>query len=302
MKPMNSTARIGILCSALIAAACTAQADVAQADVKPSPPGKTAAGASTADTRAKVVLDQQVKALPSDHAAFMATFAKGAVVMLPRLSVLLDPSLEIGGQITGLTPHAAMKSVKVKKLVTGGDAAGAWLAAELEMVMLESEPGEKPATTTRTVRAVELLDAASDWRVVAASFTDGRTIERSKQSLGAIPSPTAVGPLVKLLAAPDALAAALATDPAVVYGTDPTERAFGAAAGKSLLAKWAKLPLAVEEKDLAREVHGKAWGFAMADVNLAKPGGPPYRMSGFVVAAANPDGSWQPVAVSYGAL
>jgi hypothetical protein len=155
---------------------------------------------------------------------------------------------------------------------------------------------------TRVVRAVELLDAAASWKVVAASFTDEHTLSRLSSSLGPIPSDTPPGPLVKLLTAPDALASSLGPDPVVVYGTDAGEHAVGASAAKSLLAKWRKLPLVLEEADKVREVHGNGWGFAIADVNLAKPGGPPFRMSAFAVATAKPDGTWQVNAVSYGSL
>jgi hypothetical protein len=106
---------------------------------------------------------------------------------------------------------------------------------------------------------------------------------------------------VKLLAAPDALSGALAADPIVVFGTDKAERAIGRAAAKALLAKWRKLPLAVEEADKVREVRTASWGFAMADVNIPKPGGAPFRMSAFLVAVPGPSGSWSVVAVNYGA-
>jgi len=98
------------------------------------------------------------------------------------------------------------------------------------------------------------------------------------------------------------LTAALSADPVVVFGTDKAERAIGLAAAKALLAKWRKLPLAIEEADKVREVRTASWGFAIADVNISKPGGSPYRMSGFFVAVPSPNGAWSVVAASYGAL
>jgi len=201
-----------------------------------------------------------------------------------------------------MNPHAEMKGAKLSQLVAGGTAGMARLAAELEITVASTEPGGRPSTTAHTVRAVELLDAASDWKVVAASFTEVRSLERLRESLGAIPSPTSAGPLVKLLAVPDAVADALGSDPVVVFGTDKAERAIGQATAKALLAKWRKLPLAIEEADKVREVRTASWGYAMADVNIPKPGAPPYRMTGFLIAVPGPSGSWSVVAVNYGAL
>jgi hypothetical protein len=282
----------------VFAASCTVQADNPKTPAK-VPPAKSS---PTPEERAKSLLEKQLKALPSDNAALLATFAKDAVVMLPRGAAKIEPDLELGGQIAGMNPHAEMKGAKLSPIVAGGTAGMAWLAAELEITVALAEPGEKPSTATHTVRAVELIDAASDWKVVAASFTEVRSLERLRESLGPITLPTPAGPLVKLLAAPDDLAAALSTDPVVVFGTDKAERAIGQAAAKALLAKWRKLPLAIEEADKVRDVRTTSWGFAMADVNIPKSGGSPYRMSAFLVAVPGPSGSWSVVAVNYGAL
>jgi hypothetical protein len=72
-----------------------------------------------------------------------------------------------------------------RAIVVVGTAGMAWLAAELEITVVSAEPGEKPSSATHTVRAVELLDAASDWKVIAASFTEVRCLERLRESLGA---------------------------------------------------------------------------------------------------------------------
>lgn len=289
-------AAVSLAC--VLAASCTAQADSPKTPAK-APPVKFS---PTPEERAKALLEKQIKALPSDNAALLATFAKDAVVMLPRVAAKIEPDLELGGQIAGMNPHAEMKGVSLGQFVAGGTAGMAWLAAELEITVASAEPGEKPSSATHTVRAVELLDAASDWKAVAAAFTEVRSLEQLRESLGPIPSPTPPGLLVKLLAAPDQLAASLSADPVVVFGTDKTERAIGQAAAKSLLAKWRKLALAIEEADKVREVRAANWGFAIVDVNIPKPGGSPYRMSAFLVAVPAPNGSWSVVAASYGAL
>jgi hypothetical protein len=287
--------------------ACTAQADgpgTASKPVQAKPAtGKPALTSTpTPEERARALLEKQLRALPEDNAALIATFAKDAVAILPNFSLKVgDPDVDMGGQIAFMNPHAQMKSAKLGKLVAGGSSSMVWLAADLEIIVASQEPGGAPSSTTHAVRAVELLDAASDWKVVAASFTKVRPLGQLRESRGPIPSPTARGPLVKLLASPEELAASLASDP-VVYGTDAAERAAGQAAAKALLAKWRKLPLAIDEADKVREVRTASWGFAMADVNIAKGSGAPYRMSAFLVAVPGPNGSWSVVAVNYGAL
>jgi hypothetical protein len=292
------TTRIGCVSVALIiAAACTARAD--------SPKAATSAGlpvSATPEGRTRALLDRQLKALRGDDAALISTFVKDAVVMLPRVAAKIDPELEIVTQIADLNPHAEVTDTKVKAFVAGGDAAMAWLAAEIEIGVVSHEPQNPVSTERHTVRAIELLDAEAGWQVVAAAFTQVRPLERLKESLGPIPSATTLGPLVKTLALPDALASTLASDPVVVFGTDANERAIGHRAAKALLGKWSKLPLAIEEADKVREVKTTAWAYAMADVNIAKAGGAPYRMSAFLVAIPAAGGTWQVVAVSYGAL
>jgi hypothetical protein len=284
----------------ILTSACTAKAD------SPKPAGKALPAkpkaSPTPEERARTLLEKQLKALPSDNAALMATFVKDAVVMLPRVAAKLDPELELGGQIAGMNPHATMKSAKLGQIVAGGNASMVWLAAELEIVVLSAEPGEKPSSATHAVRAVELLDGAADWKVAAASFTEVRPLEQLRESLGPIPSPTPPGPLVKLLASADALASSLSSDPVAVFGTAAAERGVGQSAAKTLLAKWRKLPFAIEEADKVREVRTAAWSYAMADVNIPKPGGSPFRMSAFLVAIPGPNGAWSVVAVNYGAL
>lgn len=298
---------LAVVLGLVLCNACTAQAGSGDPS-KPAPTKTapvTAAPAKagrTPEERGRSLIEKQLKALPSDDAALIATFAKDAVVMLPRVAAKIEPGLELGGQIAGMNPHAEMKSAKLGKLVAGGTSSMVWVAAEFEIVVASQEPGEAASTKTHAVRAVELLDAASDWKVVAASFTEVRPLEQLKESLGPIPSPTPPGPLVKLLASPDELAGSLSSDPVVVFGTDAAERATTQTAGRALLSKWKKLPLAIEERDKVRELRTKAWGYALANVNIAKAGGPPYRMSAFLVAVPSPNGAWSVVAVNYGAL
>jgi len=288
-----------LLLAAVLAAACTAQADNLKAPPKSAP----ATATMSPEKRARALVEKQLKALPDGNAALVADFTKDAVVMLSYIgSRVDDPDLELATAIAGMHPHAEMKGAKLASLIAGGNASMVWLAAELEITVLSAEPGEAPSTDVRTVRALELLDAASDWKIVAASFVEVRGLSQQRSSLGPIPSATPAGPLVPLLATPDKLAAAFGGDPAVLYGSDKAERAIGANAAKALLGKWRKLPLAIEENDKVREVRTTNWGYALADVNIAKAGGPPYRMSAFLIAVPVANGAWSVVAASYGAL
>ena len=282
----------------LLVCACSAQADSPKASGKVP----TAKAGPSPGERAKALLEKQVKALPADNATLVATFANDAVVMLPRVAAKVEPDLELGEQIAGMTPHAEMKGAKLGQVVAGGNASMAWVAAELEITVHSSEPGEASSTAAHTVRILELLDAASEWRVVAAAFAEVRSLEPLRQSLGPIPSPTSAGPLAKLLTAPDDLANALSADPVVVFGTDQAERGVGQAAAKALLAKWRKLPLAIDENDKVREVRTANWGFAMANVNITKGRGAPYRMSALLLAVPASNGTWSVLAANYGAL
>jgi hypothetical protein len=258
---------------------------------------------SPPEERARGIIDKQLKALPGNNAAFVATFTKDAGLFVPSFPVKLDePNMDIGGQIASMNPHATMKSAKLGRLIAGGNASMVWFAAEITIVVVSAEPEEKPVTETHAVRAVELLDAASDWKVVAASFTEIRPLEQLGPTRGPIPGATPPGPLTKLLASPDSLAASLGNDPIVVFGTEAAERAVGASQAKSLLGKWHRLTLAIEETAKIREVRTTSWGYAMAIINIPKPGDVPFRMSAFLIAMPGGNGEWSVVATSYGAL
>jgi hypothetical protein len=114
-----------------------------------------------------------------------------------------------------------------------------------------------------------------------------------------VPSPTPPGPLAKLLADPRAAAAALESSYTTVFGTDPGEHATNEESGK-LLASWGRLQLALDPQ--VREVERAKSGYAIGTVTLAKPGGPPYRMSAIIVGALDEHGAWKIVAIHYLAL
>ena len=297
---------VAIVCALV---ACTAQADSHGGVGQSSPVTPTQAAPTPAkpqpqpspEQRARDVLDKQLKALPADEAALKATFAETAVVSVPSFTAKIDdPSLQLAAQIAFMDPHAEMKSAKLTQLVAaGGTSSMVWFAAEIKVVVQSAEPGEPSSTATHIVRAIELLDGTSDWKVVAASFSEGRALGRRRHPGWPVAAPTPAGPLVKLLADPTGLASSLAGDPVVVFGSNATERAVGSSAAAALLGKWKKLPLAIEEETKVREVHTSAWAYAMAKVNIAKPGGPPYRMGAFLIATPASATTWQVVAVQY---
>lgn len=87
-----------------------------------------------------------------------------------------------------------------------------------------------------------------------------------------IKDPTDAGPLTKLLLSPDALSGALG-EGAVVFGTDPDERAGNTAEAKGLLDKWKKLAITLDPKSKVHEVRTATYGFAMANVRITTKSG-----------------------------
>jgi hypothetical protein len=153
------------------------------------------------------------------------------------------------------------------------------------------------------MRIVELLDGSTG-KIVTGSFAQPAPAAQLGATHGELPNPTAEGPLSKLLTAPVDLANALASDPNVfVLGTELAERATGPDAARKLLGHWNKLKLTIEEQDKVHEVHTAAWGFAMANVNLVKGSGDPYRMTGLVIGVPTTGGAgWSVVAIVYDAI
>jgi hypothetical protein len=193
-----------------------------------------------------------------------------------------------------------LKRAKVAKMVAGGNNEAAWLSAVLELTQLDTEPEQKLSTEVKRVRITELATAEADWKVVAAAASEATSPMPSKEAPAPITGATD-GPLAALLAAPASLDKSLSDDPLVaVFGTEDKESAFGPAASHALLGGWKTLKLSLEGKP--REVHGKTWGYALANVNWQRPGKPfPLRMSAMLIAVAGADGSFAVVAVHYAA-
>ncbi|MDB4962695.1 MAG: hypothetical protein JWP01_2694 [Myxococcales bacterium] len=85
-----------------------------------------------------------------------------------------------------------------------------------------------------------------------------------------------------------------------MFGTSKQERAFGPAAARSPLKKWGKLAISIQGP--VREVRGKTWGFAQANLALDTKEKYPVRMAGLVIARPDAKGVWQVVVVQYTAL
>ncbi len=230
-------------------------------------------------------------------------FRKDAVVLVPVAwpldgMTIDDPSINLAEAIARMTPHATLQRKKLNKVTAGGNAAMVWLSGEIELATTAGEHGEpRPIKKQHVVRVLELLDAASNWKVVAASFGNVRALEESTV-FSPIPAQTAAGPLSKLLVAPREVAASLADDPAVVVqGTDKAEYAVGPVAAKALLAKWSKLKLDINKDTGVHEVRGKHWGYAVANVRYSK-GDISYAMSALIIAVPTGD-TWSVVALHY---
>jgi hypothetical protein len=289
----------------LLVLACTARADkpgapaphVDHAGAKPAPqPAKVV----TPSPRGKAILQAQLDAVKhwSDSSAMDATFARSAIVLLPN-GERQAAGGNVATAIAFLNPHATVKDATFDHFTSGGNASVEWFTADLHVTVTSSEPGQRAITEKHTVRAIELLDGAADWKVAVAAFTNVAKLH----AIGACPIADATPPdgLVNLLVAPDALATALAPG-AVVLGTDPAERGEGAAA-KTLVGTWKKLKLSLDTEQKAREVHTATYGYGMTNVKLApaKAGGYPQAMSAFVLALPGPSNTWSVVAASYGA-
>jgi len=245
------------------------------------------------------VLTAQLAALSNDD-AFIATFAKQASVLTPRGGKEVHaPNANVAAAVSFLNPHAEIKSATFDHFTSGGNAQVAWFAAELHLTVASHEPGESATTATHTVRAIELLDGAADWKVAVAAFT--RVAPLYTFQTTSIKDPTDPGPLTDLLLSPERLAGALG-DGAVVFGTDPGERGIGTANAKALLGSWKPRAITLDPKSKVREVRGPTYGYAMTNVSIVmKPGGEAYKLSAFVLALPAANG-WSVVGASYGAL
>jgi hypothetical protein len=204
---------------------------------------------------------------------------------------------DIGHDIAVMNPHSEFHGAKVTSFHVGGTAQMAWIAAELEISTSSHEPGEKPSKNTLTIRTIQLLDPAQDYKVVAASFGQVKPMERRPDTTK-VEAPTDAGPLAALLSNPAGLASAFRADPdAAVFGTDPDEHAYGADA-KALLAKWSKLSLAIEPGKV-HEVRTAGYGYVAADINLTSGTGNPYRLTALLIAVPAANGDWTPVALHF---
>ncbi len=314
-SPVRIVRSFVIAAGAVLALACTASAekapDPAPAKAPPSTPPKALPPAArkapsppatndSPEVRGRAVLTAQLAALANED-AFVATFAKQATVLTPLGSNEVHaPNAGVAAAIAFLNPHAELKSATFDHFTAGGNAQVSWFSAELHLTVSTREPGSPAATEKHTVRAIELLDGAADWKVAVASFTNVAPLYTFGTS--SIRNPTDPGPLANLLVSPEALANALG-DGAVVFGTDPGERAIGKAEAKALLGKWKKLAITFDPKSRVHEVRTATHGYAMTNVRVvAKPGGEAYKLNAFVLALPVGSGGWSVLAASYGAL
>ena len=271
---------------ALLIVACSSAASAP----KPAPPlQKPALDAGV--ERAKTIFDAQLASLRKggDNDGFLATFADDAVVLVPDARPVKDKQLALHDAIDYVADGDSAKVV-VGTMAVGGNASAVWFNATIDVT----------GTRTRTVRVTELAVAPS-WKVVAAAFTDTRTLIGMSSGRGSIEGATKAGPLSQLLASPTALDAAIAKDPALaVFGTDKKESAFGAVAAHKLVATWTKRKLSIE--GTPREVTDKDWGFVQAHVNWDQgEAGDLARLTALVIGVPTKDG-WEVVAVNFGVL
>jgi hypothetical protein len=255
------------------------------------------------EVRARELMKKQLALLPDGkNAELLAMFAPGAVVLVPDARPV-DVSLDLVSRIALLNPHATLVSATITDMEVGSAPGAIWFDAELAIVVTSSEEGRPAHRIPHTVRAVELLDGASGWKVAVASFAETRKAAKGSTTPGEVPAPTAAGPLAALLADPKQIAEALPEDPSpFVLGTEAGERAIGQANALLLATKWGKLKFELEAKDKVHEVHTAAWGYAIGNVNLTVPKDIPCRMSGLVLAIPKAPDGWTIVGVVYDAI
>lgn len=304
MTPMMKTI---CLCVLATLSACKKAATEAPADKPAAPapapaptPTPTPAPTPTPPPTARPapkpedVLDAQLEAVKhwSDDAPMQATFAPSAIALFTNGEHPVSEG-SIASRLALLTPQSTVEAASYDHVVSGTGVNVVWFSADLHVAVREDGKLQK-----RTIRAVELLDAAADWKVVVASFTN---VDKLAE-VGSSPIKDATPPdvLTKLLVDPAGLAAALQPT-GVVLGSDPRERAKGEDA-KKLLASWQKLTLTIDDSQKVREVHTATYGYAMANVQLVSAKGKdPMAMNAFVLAVPGTGGAWQVVAAAYGA-
>lgn len=240
------------------------------------------------------MIEKQLALFPTQGEALAKTFTGDAIVITKAAIQASDTSYDLATSIPRLEGQKELASAKPAKLVAGGVPGAVWFYADLEIKF--TDPAV-PQPITKRVRSVELLDGAQEWKTAAATFCDITSMSSSADN-PTLPGATPPGPLAKFLTSPSDVAAALANDPSVVVlGTDPKEEAVGPDAAKALLQSWSKLQLSLNG-NAVREVHGKTWGYALANVDLARKDGNPYRLGGLVIATLSGD-QWKVVALHY---
>jgi hypothetical protein len=189
---------------------------------------------------------------------------------------------------------------RIDSLVVGGDESVVWYTSEVAVDYSGGAEGVGISRSSSTHRITQVAVAdGKEWKVVASlNGLEGGALSSRKP--GDMAGATAAGPLTSLLASPQALAAALSSDPhTFVLGSEKGERAIGPAAAKELLTSWAKLSLVVEGK--VREVETTSCGFVQAHVKWTT-GKATRWMDAMVVAVPAPNGAWAVVGVHYANL
>ena len=255
----------------------------------------------TPDSRGRAIVAAQLAAVQhwTDATPMIATFAPAAVILFPNGERTVEQANGIAESIAFLNPHSVVKTATFDHFTSGGNASVSWFTAELHFTVVSTEPQYKAISEQHTIRTIELLDGAAGWKVAVAAFAN--VAKLSPDGASHIKDATPPGPLVDLLAAPEALAGALDAG-AVVFGTDPGERGVGADA-KALVGRWKKLKLSLDVAQKAREVHTATYGYGMTNVQMpaAKASDYPLGMTAFVLALPGPGDTWSVIAASYGA-
>lgn len=267
------------------------------------------AWADARDTKARVAamkqqLGEQLAALRvQDRKRFEATLTADALVTLGDGAPQQRKELVLQ---TGVTEP---DKITLGKVVAEWEGRWGWAAAET--VFVTPPPGHeggRPQKWTRYWLALFVADgAAVKTRVLVVSRTAPDKTLAGYNYIAELPMLAKPAPAVALLAQPADLAAQLSPRASTtVFGTSPSDRAYGAAAAKKKLASWKHLKLELvgaKKPDDAKHyaplelVIGDA-RFTFARVRFVRSKPPHVQMSAFAIAR-RVGGTWEHVAVLY---
>jgi hypothetical protein len=219
------------------------------------------------------------------------------VVWLPGKPIDSDGATS---QMTWAMGPPYLDSIRVTKSAIGWKGSWGWIAADLTITQRPYSDSSGPEAPAEQHHYHWLEVVVASGKAVgprALLVTDSI----ADAQLAAGPAAAAAEPhvLSAMLASPATIAVNLAPDAEIaVFGSSPGEVGLGSAAAKKLLGQWKKLKITVV--GAPREIIDGDLGVALADVDLLYKNRP-VRLRAMLVARKASGGTWQVVALDYGA-